>query len=586
MRAFHRSSDNRRRAFVAGICTSALVASVMVASPAAAATPCTSPPPTFPVSQMHAGMTGVGYTVIQGTTIRSFDVQILGVLPDYVFLGVDVIVATMTGPADVLEATGGAVAGMSGSPVYVGGKLAGALAWAVAEDRQIFGLTAAEDMVGIFGLEDDAAARSVPSSIPLPQRVISAARASGNALPDDAALESLPVPLGVSGLASAVPLSKVEKSFADHRINVSAFRAASAATPTAATIDPTPFAPGDGLGVALSYGDVSSYGFGTTTAVCGDVALGFGHPMFWGMGDVSLGMTDVNIVAIDNGTFWGTKIGTIGDTHGILTQDRFAGVAGVFGLAPTLVPITSDVSSLDTGLTRQGATQAAWDEAWFVADTASYHAVSNFMFVQQEDAPGTLDFSFTIKGTRENGSPFTVSNRWFEANDDGAAYGAYRMSEMLNALAYNEFESIAFTSVDLRGTITREDLTARISRIRTSSPLQPALKVRNVLRASPGDRITIEVTLDRVRSDASTVATIRLRVPRGARGSARITLSGGRGRLSVDRGGAGSFGELLRGLNGGDHLNDLIARGFGRKTLQAQDVQVRGKRYVAVAIVR
>ena len=530
-------------------------------------------------------MTGVGYTVIKGTTVEPFDVEILGVLPDAIYLGVDIIVAEMTGPADLVETTGGAVAGMSGSPVYLNGQLAGALAWAIAEDRHIFGITAAEDMVGIFNLEDATGSASAPTRIPLSPKTIQAARASGSMLTDSAALGALPVPLGVSGL-NGIPLSEIESSFADHDVNVSAFRAGSVQAPTAVTIDPTHFAPGDGLGIALSYGDVSYYGFGTTTAVCGDVALGFGHPAFYGQGRVSLGMADVNVIGIDNGTFWGTKIGTIGDTHGVLTQDRFAGVAGVFGLTPSLVPITSDVSSPDTGLSRHGETDTAWDEDWFVADAAWYHAYSNFTYVQQADTPGTVDFRFTIHGTRENGSPFTVSNRWLEANEYGAAYGVYRMAEMMYALVNNDFEAIDFTDVGVTGTITGEDLTSRIARIRVSSPLQPGLRARSVVRAAPGDRLTIEVTLDRVETGLSTTATITLRVPGWARGFEQIRLSGGRGRLDVNRRDVGSFQQLLSRLNGGDHLNDLIVSGLGRKIVEAQGVEVTGTGSITVKVVR
>lgn len=571
------------RSLIAGICLSGLLVSVLVATPAPAATPCPAPPQTFPVAQMHAGMTGVGSTVIKGTTVESFDVEILGVLPNGAYLGVDIIVAEMTGPASLVATTGGAVAGMSGSPVYVNGTLAGALAYAVAENRRIFGITAAEDMVGIFGLEDAGSSPEMRSRIPLSRSVIHTARASGSMLTDSAALESLPVPLGVSGVNGLVPLTKIERSFGRHGVKISAFRAGSVTAPTAPSIDPSHFAPGDGLGVALSYGDISWYGFGTTTAVCGDVALGFGHPLFWGTGDVSLGMTDVNVIAIDNGTFWGTKIGTIGDTHGVLTQDRFAGVAGVFGLTPTLVPITSDVSSPDTGLSRHGETDTAWDEDWFVADTAWYHAYSNFAFVQQADEPGTVDFAFTITGTRADGSPFTVENRWFEVNDFGAAGGVYRLAEVLYALTYNDFEPIQFTGVDVTGTITRDDLTSRIARIRTSSPVQPALRARNILRAAPGDRITIEVELDRIEGGPSAIATLRIRVPRWARGFEQIRFSGGRGRLS---GYAGSFEGLLATLNGGDHPNDLIATGFGRRILEAQDVMVTGRGAITVKVIR
>ena len=576
-----RSSSCRRRVF-GGVCLSTLLIALSISTPAPAATPCTNPPRTFPVDQLHAGMTGVGYTVIKGTTIEPFEVQILGVLSNGAFLGVDIIVAEMTGPASLLATTGGAVAGMSGSPVYVDGTLAGALAYAIAEDRHIFGMTAAEDMVGIFGLEDAASAAGAPSRIPLSSSVIHQARGAGSMLSDSAALESLPVPFGVSGLNGIVPLSKVERRFGGHGVKISAFRAGSVPAPTVPTIDPSHFVPGGGLGVALSYGDISSYGFGTTTAVCGDIALGFGHPMFWGIGDVSLGMADVNVIAIDNGTFWGTKIGTLGDTHGTLTQDRFAGVAGVFGQVPAFVPITSDVSSPDTGLSRHGETDTAWDQAWFVADTAVYHAWSNFAYVQQADEPGTIDFAYTITGTRAGGSPFTVQNRWFEANDYGAASGVYRLGDVLNRLTNNGFEPIRITGVDVSGTITGEDLTGRIGRIRSSSPLQPALRSRDVLRAAPGDRIEIEVTLERV-GGPSTAATIELRVPRWARGLERVRLAGGRGR--TDRS-SGSFEGLLAALNGGDHLNDLIARGLNRTVVDAQDVVVTGRASLLIRVVR
>ncbi len=578
-------APSSRRAALAGVCVAALLVSLLATPPARAAVPCPAPPPTFPVSQIVPGMTGIGHTVIKGTTVRQFDVEILGVLPNLIYLGIDIIVAEMTGPADLLATTGGAVAGMSGSPVYIQGTLAGALAWAVAEDRHIFGITAAEDMVGIFDLEDAAdggAAAAAAAAIPLPRSVIQAARASGTMLPDSASLEALPMPLGVSG-AGSVPLAQIEKSFARRGMNVVAYRSGSVTAPTAGTLDPTHFAPGDGLGVALSYGDVSFGGFGTTTAVCGDVALGFGHPLFFGEGAVRLGMTDVTVLAIDNGTFFGTKIGTLGDTHGVLTQDRFAGVAGVFGIAPTLVPITSDVSSPDTGLARQGLTEVAWEEVGFVADAAYTHAYSNLTFVLQADGPGTLDLAWTITGEREDGSPFTVENRWFDTSSFSAASESFRLYDVLSALAFNEFEPIEVTGVDLSGTITGDDLTTRIGRIRVSSPLQPGLKVRNVVRAEPGDRLTIEVTLERTDGGPDTVATTTFRVPAGARGSERVRLSGGKGRFD---GSIRSLDELLDALNGGDHRNDLLVQGFGAKVAAAQPVKVTGKGSFTVLVVR
>ncbi|MEX0743456.1 MAG: hypothetical protein WD248_03765, partial [Actinomycetota bacterium] len=329
----------------------------------------------------------------------------------------------------------------------------------------------------------------------------------------------------------------------------------------------------------------SLYGFGTATAVCGDTVIGFGHPMFWGIGPVSLGMNEVEVIAIDNGTFWGTKIGILGDARGSMTQDRFSGVAGVFGTLPTLVPITSHVSSPDTGLSRVGETEVAWDEDSFIADAAYYHAWANLSFVAQQNGPGTLGLEWTISGTREDGSPFTVSNRLMSFSPFSGANEAYPVASMLYTLAFNGFENIEFTGVDLSGEITNEDLTSQIERIRVSSPLQRSLKERSVLRAGPGDQVTIEVTLNPIDRETNVVSELTFRVPRGARGSEEIRISGGRGRLNFGRG-ISSLDDLIAALNGGDHANDLIVNGFGQTVTQVQDVIVRGRAGFTVQVVR
>lgn len=573
----------RRRAWVLPA-VGALLLSLVAAGPAPAATPCSTPPPTFPTSQMRSGMTGVGYTVLQGQTVVPFDVEILGVIPNAIYLGIDVVAARITGPEAFLRQTGGAVAGMSGSPIYVNGRLAGALAWAIAQDRQIFGMTAAEDMVGMFSLGAGGSPRA-PERIPLTREVLRAARASGSALSDAAVLESLPIPLGVSGIGGR-SLGQIESLLAERGVRVSPFRAGSVAAPTAVTLDPRPLRPGEGFGVGLSYGDVSWYGFGTTTAVCGSTAIAFGHPMFWGVGRVALGLNEVDVIAIDNGTLWGTKIGVLGNAHGTVTQDRFAGIAGVFGQLPTVVPITSTVSSPDTGYARDGRTDVLWDQDWFVAEASFMHAWSNLTYVAQQDGPGTLAFAWTIEGTRADGSPWTVSNRLMEHNISSATAEAWRMTDMLSTLASQELEPIAFTSVSMEGSITEEDLTSPIVRVRVSSPLQPALKERRLVRAAPGDRLRIEVTLAPVERDTVVVAELSVKVPRGALGQERVTIRGGRGRSDWWRRGIGTFDDLLAALSSGEHRNDLILNGLGRTVVQAQDVIVTGRAGFTVRVVR
>ena len=582
--SMRRRGFGRKRSSAAAAATAmaiALASTVIWSGAAPAAVPCSSPPQTFPTSQMTRGMYGIGYTVIQGDTLVPFDVEILGVLPNAIFLGIDVVAARITGPAAFVNITGGAVAGMSGSPIYINDRLAGAVAWAIAEDRQIFGMTAAEDMVQMFSLPGAGQTARGPERVPLTPEVSRAARAAGSALGPNPSLQALPLPLGVSGL-NGIPLSKVERSFSRRGVRVLPFRTGSVAVPSSTEIDPSRFAPGDGMGVGLSYGDVSYYGFGTTTAVCGDVAIGFGHPMFWGLGRISLGMNDVDILAVDNGTFWGSKIGTIGALHGEMTQDRFAGVAGVFGQFPHLVGVTSRMSSPDTGLSRDGETQIAWDEGWFVADAATYHAWSNLTYVRQQDGPGTLRFAWKIEGAREDGSAFTVSNYLMDYDRNSAASGVWRMGDALYTLASNGFEDIEFTAVDMTAEVTESNLTSQISRIRLSSPLQPVLKTRNMVRARPGQTVTVEVTFDPVEGD-DVVAKLKVKVPRRATGTEGVRLAGSKGRYrGVD---AGSLDELIWALSQGPHGNDLTVSAFGRSRIHPQKVVVKGSAGFAIEVV-
>jgi hypothetical protein len=155
---------------------------------------------------------------------------------------------------------------------------------------------------------------------------------------------------------------------------------------------------------------------------------------------------------------------------------------------------------------------------------------------------------------------------------------------MLYRLAFNGFEDIAFTGVTLTGDVTEDDLTSRIARVRVSSPLQRSLKERSVVRARPGDVVRIEVTLDPVDGD-EVVATTSIRVPGRARGVERVSLAGGRGETDYYGPWIASLDDLLAALGGGDHDNDLIVRGFGATSIEAQDVIVRGRAGFSIRVV-
>src|SRR5271155_860026 len=114
--------------------------------------PTSEPQQTIPVSEIHAGMRGVAYTVFQGVKPESMDVEVLGVLHNANGPKGDVILVRLHG--EKVEYTG-VVAGMSGSPVYLDGRLAGALAFRIGEfsKEPIAGVTPIADMLEIDALD-------------------------------------------------------------------------------------------------------------------------------------------------------------------------------------------------------------------------------------------------------------------------------------------------------------------------------------------------------------------------------------------------------------------------------------------------
>lgn len=156
-----------RSIFAAAVATS-LLAPLMIATPAPAATTCTSPPSVFPEASITPGMTGTGLTAISGSTPTAFTIQVLGTLHDAILPGFDLVIFQITGPASFLRAAHGMAAGMSGSPIYLGGKLAGAASYRFYFSDPTIGLfTPAEHMVDLLKYVDGTAGVSMPDAVPV-----------------------------------------------------------------------------------------------------------------------------------------------------------------------------------------------------------------------------------------------------------------------------------------------------------------------------------------------------------------------------------------------------------------------------------
>ncbi|HZD79793.1 MAG TPA: SpoIVB peptidase S55 domain-containing protein, partial [Actinomycetota bacterium] len=390
----------------------------IVAPPASAEAHCSSPPEVFPIDDLVPGMTATGLTTISGSTPTSFQVEILGVLPDYIWLDVDTIVVHLTGPDSFLDQVGGVFYGMSGSPVSKDGKLIGAVSYAVSEDPTIFGLTPAQAMVDVLTRAPDAA-EALPSKIPF-DAATRRAVASAIATPVTEApsgLQRLPTYLGVSGLSGTM-LTRLQRSLDRHGSGMTATSAGGMRS--GLPVRDTPFAPGEPVGSVLSWGDMTIWAAGTVTLTCDEGLMAYGHSLFYDPpGELRIGMTGVDVVAVGNGQgLWAdSMIPVLTEPRGTFEQDRFTGQLGVVGEQSPSMPITSEFSSLDTGRSRSGETDAIFQDLWYGDYEVWGHMVLNLGAVQQEVGPGTVRYGYTIDGTRADGSAFTVENRTMAYSD-------------------------------------------------------------------------------------------------------------------------------------------------------------------------
>lgn len=533
-------------------------------SAARAAAGCTLPD-VLPTSDIQAGMTGTGYTVVNGRTVHPFEVDILGVLPDGIAPGLDFIMVSVPE---------GIAAGYSGSPVYVNGKLVGAVSYGLpSDDSTVGGLTPAGPMLDVLGYPDAnaslARAASTTKRVQLTPRLrMAAARASGAPLatvPQTA--RHLPVALAVSGLDDR-GMSRLEGVLARNGIQAVTFRAGSAAVPD--TVSSQPLERGSSFAAAASYGDLTYAGIGTTTVTCGDRMVAWGHPFeFTGATSLALGAADVVTVIRGQDSY---KVANLGELHGVVDQDRLAGLRGIAGVTPDLVPVTATVTNTDLERTRTGLTTIASQD--YVPFLSAFHLLGDEDTVFDRLGDGGTDLTFTVHGTRADGRPFTlVRHNAYYSNFDATAPTIGEMAGYLNQIISNPFEKVHVDSVDIQSTISQQARPQTITRVLSASSLAPKLKSRSLLPARRGSLVHLrvylrpQVALGQPQAPEHAV-DLTVRVPRrGILGV--LTVTGGRPNLGcafcigeengVPYSGLKTFDGLLSRLNAKPRHSDLVA---------------------------
>ncbi len=565
-----------------------LIIGLLAATPAAAASSsigCKSSQ-VLPESQLTPGTTGTGFTVIKGSTVVSFTVTVLGTLPDGIAPGVDFILIQVSGP--VIDQIGGIAFGMSGSPVYVNGKLAGAISFSFfLADPTIGGMTPAQPMVDILN-EPSASAPTFAKTVHIGTQLKRAvARATGQSVDTvSGTATQLATPVSVSGLTPS-RLGLVQKQLNKSGFNTVVTQGGSAPTPSAASGS---LAAGGSIGAAFSTGDITFAGIGTTTLVCGSKVVAFGHPFTFG-GQTAFAMTQADIVATvtDPSQILGPfKIGNVTNVVGTVNQDRLAGIGGVEGQLPAITPVTSDFTNPDLGTERTGETDIYFrDEVPYIA---FYHMLANLDTVLNSAGAGSVRFNFTIDGTREDGTPFTVEvDNLYQSPYDVTGYASYQLLIALYLLQFNQFgEKITINSVSGTGYTTEQDLHANIVDVKTSTKLQPVFRSRNVVKVHRGGLINMQVTLAPFGGGADQVVPMEIRVPRGASGEGTLSIKGTgiKGQRYLSFRGAGSFEEVIAQIERySNRFNNIDASLFGRRATVSPEFIVLGRSGFQVRVV-
>lgn len=335
----------------------ALAAAALVGPPAASAQA------VLPLDEVRAGMTGEGRTVFSGDRVETFGVEILGVLRNP-FPGRSIVLARLSGGP--LEHTG-VMQGMSGSPVYVEGRLVGAVAYAFPFSRDpICGITPFEEMLRFTeapvgnpasGAGGAAGGRGLapvlrfsPEGVPSLDAPLPGGNAAA-AFPGAGAPAPLLSPVAVSGLDPAVAgviapvFRQLGMEIAPGGVSAGGSSGGSGPQDSESAGEPPAPVPGSPIGAALVGGDLVMMASGTVTHV--DEATGevfaFGHP-FTGLGTLAVPMQEARVEATVASLANSFKLTSAGRPLGVWRQDRATGVRGELGARAPLVPLEITVS--------------------------------------------------------------------------------------------------------------------------------------------------------------------------------------------------------------------------------------------------
>lgn len=429
----------------------------------------------FPLSELREGMKGKAQTVFRGSAAEEFNVEILGVVPGGIGPKQDLIIGKLSGGGADRTAV---FAGMSGSPVYINGKLVGAISYSFPFSKEpICGITPIEQMLSIF--EQKQAVRTKPSE----PRAFSFAELAATSwkptLPNNAVVQSSVLAGGNpnSALSSVVgqtfqPIATpmAFSGFSQETLNMFAPQLMSvglmpvAAVGGAARItalkkaDETTLVGGASVSMQLARGDYSMAAAGTVTFRDGDKIYAFGHP-FLNLGISDLPMSESHVVAVVPSLNNSFKLAVPDAMVGNMSQDRSTGVFGTLGQAPKMIPVKIN---METSRNNQETLNFEIAKDDFLTPLLLNITVYNTI-VANERAIGdsTIEVNGEIKLKGQD--PIKIERRF--NGTQASQLAAASMAIPVNALFKSRFDDAEISEINLNLTSIDGSKTATLERM-------------------------------------------------------------------------------------------------------------------------
>jgi hypothetical protein len=475
------------------------------------------------LEEVRPGMVGVVRTVFEGGRLEEFQAEIVGVMDDFLGPGQDLILARLKG--EHVEFTGVA-AGMSGSPVYIDGRLVGALSYRLGAfmKEPIAGITPIRYMLDVSTSESSAS-----RATHLPARVSSG--------PADLA------PIDTPLVAAGIPASLLHELAPElEKLGLGgAIAGGSSGGARAGTAAPSrePLRPGEPVAAQLVRGDMSFAATGTVTHVDGDRIYAFGHPSFInGAADFPMARAEIYLTMPSMQA--STKLSRVMETVGTFRQSRLPGIAGVLGEGPRMIPVTLEVTS-EGGSSRKFHYEVV-DYREFTPTLVGMVTAASLVNTPWSSDEMTVGLSGRIAMRGHEDVQVNDLYTGFSASQSAAISLARDVQGLFGAVYQNRFEEPHVDSVELKLSSVEQ---GNLGIVEAVYPTRTEVE--------PGETVEFRVLIRPYRGSAYT-RRLSYKVPEGTPPGTLSAYIGGAGLLSsVER------NVLSRQVTQADGLDQLIS---------------------------